>query len=98
MGVGCFGQEHCADEQLLEPSPQADYTDFLHDLVVRAEYEASSGDSQEITQENLDSAKGKNEAAKEKRGPGRPTSKKSAKERRQGANARERKRMRALVR
>ena len=88
--------EDISDEQLFEPTSEG-YTDFLHNLVVRYEDEASSGDGQEVT---LDSSKDNNEdeAAKKKRGPGRPTSKKSSKERRQEANARERKRMRALVR
>ena len=66
-----------------------DCPDFLDDSVDRVEVEGT-GDNQE----GRDSTENKNK--KRKRGPGRP--KKSPREKREAANSREKKRMRALVR
>lgn len=74
-----------------------DYTDFMHDFVERFEKEEDSGDSQETPGKRY-STKDTNAAKKRKRGPGRPAKNKSSMERRQEANDREKKRMRALVR
>ena len=73
------------------PSPEliVDCPDFLDDSVDRVEVEGT-GDNQE----GRDSTENKNK--KRKRGPGRP--KKSPREKREAANSREKKRMRALVR
>ena len=87
-------------EAVSEPSQQEDYADFLHNLVVEVEDKESrdSGNSQEIAGEKRDSTKDKNEAEKQERGRGRPASKKSVMEKRKEATARERKRMKNLVR
>ena len=77
-----------------EPSVPEDYDDFLHNLVDRVEVHEDS----QRTAETRDSSKESNEAEKGKRGRGRPPDKKSLLEKRQEANNRERKRMRALVR
>ena len=78
-----------------EPSLSEDYDDFLQTLVQRAD-EGNSGDSQQ----KIRAGKGdsSNEGEKGKRGRGRPPDRKSLVEKRQEANTRERKRMRALVR
>ena len=81
-----------------EPSLSEDYDDFLQTLVQRAD-EGNSGDSQQkIRAGRGDSSKENIEAEKGKRGRGRPPDRKSLVEKRQEANTRERKRMRALVR
>ena len=80
----------------IEPPTSADYDDFLHNLADRVDDEGS-GETQE-TSEKRGSPKDDIQAEKGKRGRGRPPDKKSLVEKRQEANNRERKRMRALVR
>ena len=94
------GLDEAEDNQLFElehlPSSESivDFADSMHDLVE----EEDSGDSQE-TPAMRDKTRDGNEAQKRKRGPGRPVvNRRSFKEKRQEANSRERKRMRALVR
>ena len=92
--------DEAEDNQLfvLEHLPSSesivDFADSMRDLVE----EEDSGDSQE-TPAMRDKTRDDNEAKKRKRGPGRPVvNRRSFKEKRQEANSRERKRMRALVR
>ena len=87
---------HLDDLPSLEPI--VDNADFFNDLVDGFEEEEDGRwtmDS-EISQERRDSTENKSE--KRKRGPGRPANKKSLREKREAANSREKKRMRALVR
>ena len=60
--------------------------------------EGSTEDRQEILSENSGLGEDNKEAKKRMRGPGRPSKRKSLLEKRQEANSREKKRMRALVR
>ena len=92
--------DEAEDDQLfvLEHLPSSesivDFADSMPDLVG----EEDSGDSQE-TPAMRDKTRDNNEAKRRKRGPGRPVvNRRSFKEKRQEANSRERKRMRALVR
>ena len=73
-----------------------DYAEFLNGLVDGVEEEDTGRRTLqgEVSQEMKDSTENKNK--KRKRGPGRP--KKSPREKREAANSREKKRMRALVR
>ena len=88
------------DVQLLEiePLPSEDYDDFLHNLVDRVDEEGSGAGGSQETSDRRDSSSDSTEAGKRKRGRGRPPDRKSLLEKRQEANNRERKRMRALVR
>ena len=92
--------DEAEDDQLfvLEHLPSSesivDFADSMRDLVE----EEDSGESQE-TPAMRDKTRDNNEAKRRKRGPGRPVvNRRSFKEKRQEANSRERKRMRALVR
>ena len=82
-----------------QPSLPEDYDYFLHTLVDSADEEHSAATQWEISPDKRASTKGSNEAElSQKRGRGRPPDRKSLTEKREEANTRERRRMRALVR
>ena len=83
-----------------QPSLPEDYDDYiLHTLLDRADEEHSVATQRKISPDKRASTKDSNEAELgQKRGRGRPPDRKSLTEKRQEANTRERRRMRALVR
>ena len=78
-----------------QPSFPEDYDNFLQTLVASADEEHSAATQWKISPDKRASTKAE---LSQKRGRGRPPDRKSLTEKREEANTRERRRMRALVR